>query len=538
MSAVGLAGRALDALIASTLLLGAVLLARGPVRHAFGPRVSYALWALPALRLLLPPLPAGWWHSEAAAPITRAGETIVVYVAAPMRAASGPSVGLLVAAVWAAGVALFLGWHLLRHLRFCRAVVRGAAPIGQHGDIRVIASAAAPGPLAFGIWQRYVAFPRDFADRYDADERALALAHELGHHARRDLLANWAALAVLALHWFSPLAWRAFRAFRADQELANDARVLAGCAPDARHAYGRAIVKAAHGSAISAACHLHTVTDLKGRLKMLTTSQASRRRLATGAAAVTLLGAAGLGLTASSSAAERISTSLKTPIAAVAPAALVQAQPAAAAPPTPVDGARRTRRVVVVENGVTHSYEGAEADAYIAAHPAMTPPPQPATVGGPDGQARSRVVIRDDDGTTHRYEGAEADAYLRAHPAPMPPAAPDAVAPLPPLPPIPPIPEVSSANCRDAGPMVETSEHRGRQRIVICRNRVERQAREGAELAANADTIERQARASALAGVERARVSIEADRNLTAEQKREALAGLDEALAELRSDHN
>ena len=64
-------------------------------------------------------------------------------------------------------------------------------------------------------------------------------------------MANWVALAVLALHWFNPLAWYAFRAFRADQEMANDARVLARLGSAARHAYACAIVKAAHGGAIA-----------------------------------------------------------------------------------------------------------------------------------------------------------------------------------------------------------------------------------------------------------------------------------------------
>ena len=272
MSAASLAGWSIDALIASALLMAAVMLVRGPVRRAFGPQIAYALWALPALRLLLPPLPAGWWQTEAVAPVTRASETIVVYLT-PVARATGPSLGTVVALGWGVGAALFLGWHLVRHTRFCRAVLSRGERVDECDGIQVIASAAAPGPLAFGVWRRYVAFPRDFAERYDADERALALAHELGHHERRDLLANWAALLVLALHWFNPLAWRAFRAFRADQELANDARVLARCDAAARHAYGRAIVKAAHGRAFSAACHLHTIADLKGRLRMLATSR-------------------------------------------------------------------------------------------------------------------------------------------------------------------------------------------------------------------------------------------------------------------------
>src|SRR3546814_13277366 len=91
--------------------------------------------------------------------------------------------------------------------------------------------------------------------------------------------------------------------------MANDARVLAGKSATFRHVYACAIVKAAHGGAVSAACHLHTINDLKGRLKMLSTRQTSRARLASGIAAVALVTATGLGVTASGTqAAETIRT--------------------------------------------------------------------------------------------------------------------------------------------------------------------------------------------------------------------------------------
>src|SRR6185312_7903800 len=148
--------------------------------------------------------------------------------------------------------------------------------------------------------RKYVAFPRDFAERYDEVEQDLALAHELGHHARGDLIANWVALIVLALHWFNPVAWRAFRAFRADQEMACDALVLSGRDAALRHAYGRAIVKSAHGGAVSAACHLHTINEIKGRLRMLTRHEkTSRTRHYAGAAALATLTLASLAVTAS-----------------------------------------------------------------------------------------------------------------------------------------------------------------------------------------------------------------------------------------------
>ncbi len=229
-------GWVVEAMIASTLLMALVLLARRHVRQAFGPQVAYALWALPLLRLILPPLPRGL-SEQATPPLAAASERFATYVVLPMTAQisatpDAPSIWPMVEQ----GVACSGSSARRRSSVFSSSAI-GASARGclrmpsrwmRVKGVRVVASDGAPGPLAFGIWHRYVAFPRDFAERYDADERDLALAHELGHHARGDLIANWIALAVLALHWFNPLAWRAFHAFRADQELANDARVLKG----------------------------------------------------------------------------------------------------------------------------------------------------------------------------------------------------------------------------------------------------------------------------------------------------------------------
>ena len=508
---------AVDALIASALLMLAVLLVRGTVRRAFGPQVAYALWVLPALRLLLPPLPAGWWHA-AAAPVTQAGEAVatvlVIEVAEPVAAQSLP-VGLALAIAWSVGAAGFLLWHFVRHARFCRVVVRTGETVEQCGDVHVLASPAAPGPIAFGVWRRYVAFPRDFADRYDAHERALALAHELGHHDRRDLLANWAALVVLALHWFNPLAWRAFHAFRSDQEFANDAGVLAACAPGDRHAYARAIVKAAHGSALSAACHLHTVSDLKGRLKMLTTSRASRRRLAAGSAAVTLLVAGGLGLTASSTAAERLGATLDLPLTPVLPVAIAAAAPEVVAavqippaPPTPpASGTAKKRHVVTVtKDGETTTYEGADADKYIAENGLPIPPMPPVPPVLPRvGEALDPTVR-----SLRALRGMDAKWLAD-------------------------MPKITSGRCKgDTGPTTETTEKDGKRRVVICTNRIERIRVDGEKLALNASTIERNAMISARSSLAFARMAIERDRNLSDEQRRSALAGIAQAEAEVK----
>lgn len=504
-----------DALLASTLLMAAVLLVRGAVRRAFGAQVAYALWALPVLRLLLPPLPAGWWHSAAAAPITRAGETVTIYMVEPLAARhvaapAGLSLGLVLAFAWGIGALLFLGWHVVRHRRFCADVLRAAEPIEERDGVAVVASAAVPGPLAFGVRRRVVAFPADFAERYDADERALALAHELGHHRRRDLLANWAALGVLALHWFSPIAWAAFRAFRADQELANDAGVIARCGGQARHAYGRAIVKAATGGvAVATTCHLHTIADLKGRLRMLTISHTSRRRLATGSAAVTLLVAGGLGLTASGNAAARVTSTLAAPLPPVPALAAVQAPPPAVPATRNPAPAPARKHVVVVRNGETRTYDGAAADAYLAEHritvapapPAPPMPPRPGEQIASVTNSHQRIVVRDGAGNSTSY--------------------------------VVDYPEVRNMNCAGNGPATMSEGSDGHRAVIICSNRIDAMVDRAQQ---QAGLSERHARAQARASLGLARSAIERDRNLTDDQRREALAGVAQAEAELRAD--
>jgi bla regulator protein BlaR1 len=527
VSGVALASWAIQALIASTLLMALVMAIRAPMRRLFGPQLGYALWALPLLRLLLPPLPERW-QQVTATPIARAGDTLSViiitpgtalsHVVAPYAPASAwtpPSLGLLLGLLWLAGSAVFLCWHLTAHDRFCRRLLRSAARVERLDGVSVIASAAATGPLAFGVLHRYVAFPLDFDDRYDVDERELALAHELGHHQRGDLIANWAALAVLAVHWFNPIAWRAFRAFRADQELANDARVLAGRTTIDRHAYACAIIKAAHGGAVSAACHLHTIDDLKGRIRMLSTLPRSRSRIATGGAMITVLVLAGLGLTASGTSAaaaltgkvgETIGMDLQLPPAP-------RAAPAAAA------------------NGDLADAEEVADAAPAADAPDAPPMPRRAV-------HHAGTVSISDDRVTVTNGAVRARDGLPVSGAGMP--------------------LVSERACggrRNAGdrPVVVEARDHGQRAMIICSDRIARMAAaataHAAAVAVQASAAAAQAVAVALdskqirldatrhaiAGMRAARLGIVNEPTLSAFQRKAALQGIDRGIADMRA---
>lgn len=515
----------IETFVATTLLMLLVLAIRKPVSRHFGPNIAYALWALPVLRLALPPLPESW-RASAETPVAAASEVITYYMVDPLTvpeaAATTATVPLeavpfdwlpVVAAIWAAGALAFLAYHLIAHSRFCARLLRRARieRTVAEGRVHVIETDAATGPLAFGILRKYVAFPRDFAERYDPLERNLALAHELGHHLRGDLIANWIALVVLALHWFNPVAWRAFRAFRADQEMACDALVLSGRAPALRHAYGRAIVKSAHGGAVSAACHLHTINELKGRLKMLSKhDRKSRTRITagvTGAAALTL---AGLAFTASGTQAaanlradvgNAIGVDLQEPPAAPEAPAAAEAAEAPEAPiaPSAKDEAKRVKKIRIVtrdKDGKITVTEDGDFDAVRMRH--------------------KKLVIQD--GKVINGDG------------------------------IPDLPVVLSARCgapKDGEVKMESRDGKHRT-ITICTDRIEMRAEAAAARAIAAEAIADRARTVAIArvdtgnrhamfGLKMARKSIEAQRDLTDAQRAAALKGIDEAIREIET---
>lgn len=328
-----------EALIGATLLMLLVLAVRKPVARLWGAHMAYALWALPGLRMVLPAIP-GWQplyvpvaqakpEGDMALALMRPADA--AFAAPPMPETTAP-IGLvpdwpaLLLALWAVGAMVFLGIQWARHLRFVGQAVREGERLTRQGGVDVIISAHVPGPMAAGIFRRRILLPADFRTRYSAAERRLALLHEGAHHDRGDLAANLAGLVVLAAHWWNPIAHAAWRAFRADQELACDASVLAGSDGDTRAVYGRAILKSACVATPVAACAMNHKSQLKERFAMMKDRKMGRFGRALGLLAVTGLAAGGLIATASGA--------QPAPPAPPPPPA-PPAAPAAKAPPAP-----------------------------------------------------------------------------------------------------------------------------------------------------------------------------------------------------------
>src|SRR3546814_13269992 len=79
-----------DTLLTTGLLVAAILLIRKPFARAFGPGLTYALWAIPALRFLLPPLPFAA-PTTAVAPQGIPADVVLVGVADTAQALVSPA---------------------------------------------------------------------------------------------------------------------------------------------------------------------------------------------------------------------------------------------------------------------------------------------------------------------------------------------------------------------------------------------------------------------------------------------------------------
>ncbi|MEC3950304.1 M56 family metallopeptidase [Sphingobium sp. HWE2-09] len=535
-----------ETLIAATLLMALVMMVRRPVARWLGAGAAYWLWALPLARMLLPALPNDVDPSPLHVAVDQVGlpDMLMAVPTAPI-AASAPSIPWLEIGigVWFVGLVAFLLVQIVGYARFRRHMLDGATPIGEDGRIRLITSPHASGPLAFGVMRPYIVLPADFALRYDAQEQDMAIAHERAHHERGDLAANMIALLLLAIHWCNPVAWIAYRAYRADQETACDARVLSLYGRDQAHIYGRAILKAAGGRQFAGACHLTRITTLKGRLKMLSNHDLSLQRISWGMAAVAVVTAAGLALTASGSRAAQQMAAITDKVGSADFAKLsnLVSQPAAANVPAVAEVA-----------AVPAMPSVPEAPAAKAADESWAPPAPPAP------------------------------------PAPIVPAA-DMIAPVAPTPPAPPVVRrdkgrmtVTYANGRvdthripteadiarmvpvvdvregcdgskDATTRRETVDADGRRhiRVRICTAAIERAAQRSADMARmQADRAERQANldearadraarlhhVAALNGLRTARAQIARNRSMPADARAEALREIDDSIAELRND--
>jgi len=267
----------------ASLLILAVLGLRLMLGTRLSPAWRIGLWLLVGTKLMLPAfIPAGfglgaWFQQDegasmSAAPtapfVAAAGAVVTQHSEHPslasgsMGSASEPAGMIsgytLALGVWLMGALWVFAAALYRQRRFelellqrphataalLHALVASLCQkTGIQKSVRIILMPAGTTPAVVGMVQPSILLPEDWETRFNENSLRHVLLHELLHVKQHDLIWNWAATAVLALHWFNPLVWFVVSRFQADRELRCDAGALALLSPTERLDYGHTLLR-------------------------------------------------------------------------------------------------------------------------------------------------------------------------------------------------------------------------------------------------------------------------------------------------------
>lgn len=261
--------------IEASILILAVLGLRMMLGTRLSPAWRIGLWMLVGMKLILPAfIPAGFglgsWITQESAEISAviqassppeqtsilALSTVSLPDASVERSWSF-SLQILLACVWLTGSVAVLLFAALRQRRFDRYLLTRRTANNPHlrsilRSLSALAGVAMPTirlmpagttPAVVGILQPQILLPEDWQSRFDQRSLRHVLLHELLHVKQSDLLWNWAAIAVQALHWFNPLVWFVVSRFQSDRELRCDAGALDLLSPTERLDYGHTLLR-------------------------------------------------------------------------------------------------------------------------------------------------------------------------------------------------------------------------------------------------------------------------------------------------------
>lgn len=145
----------------------------------------------------------------------------------------GPGLLDLCALVWVAGAAGLLVWALAGDLRLRRRV---ATAVRLKGN--VYQSEGVSTPFVLGLLRPRIYLPF----RLEPTQLAYVVAHEEAHIARKDHWWKALGFVLLAVYWFNPLLWLAYRLLGRDIEGACDEKVVRSLGAAGRADYAQALL--------------------------------------------------------------------------------------------------------------------------------------------------------------------------------------------------------------------------------------------------------------------------------------------------------
>lgn len=263
-------GKVLELSWQAGLIALAVMAVRLLLRRRVSRRAICLLWALVALRLLLPvsmTVKSSVSMQPEVAPVSRAyqqlqqtqlqdippaapGEAASAGAAEQPPAAAGKAPDTLARAlpwVWCLGMGAMAAYMLLS-IAWMRFMLRRAERV----EGNVYRCTRWRTPFVLGVFAPRIYVPAGVPQ----EDLPQVLAHERCHIRRGDHVCKPLAFLLLAVHWFNPVLWMAYILLGRDMENACDETVLRDADAAQRAAYSRALVSCAAAPRMAAVCPL------------------------------------------------------------------------------------------------------------------------------------------------------------------------------------------------------------------------------------------------------------------------------------------
>lgn len=251
-----------NSLLPLTLLLSLMLLLRQPLRKSIDANTVYNLWLVIPVSLVLYFMPLPWQYLNELTLFESQSGLMQQYLVTPSQSinqqlSTDSLLGLWLSSAWILGFILLTSYWSISQYNYRRALKltfltdsKYQQELTENGadKLAIAQSSHIHSPILIGLFKQILVIPEDFDSLYTPEQQQLIISHEVCHFSQHHMWTNQLALMLLALFWFNPLSWRAYAAFRQDQEHSCDQVVLSRKHTQSRIQYCKALVLAAETS--------------------------------------------------------------------------------------------------------------------------------------------------------------------------------------------------------------------------------------------------------------------------------------------------
>ena len=141
--------------------------------------------------------------------------------------------------IWFTGMALMFLIVVVSNIIFYRRLISTRIKTGNSGRISIYITDVVDSACLYGVFRPAVYL------NTNTGNNEFIINHELTHYRHRD---NWGALVrmlCVCIYWFNPLVWLAAHFHKEDCELFCDAAVVRNCSASERQKYGEVLLNAA-----------------------------------------------------------------------------------------------------------------------------------------------------------------------------------------------------------------------------------------------------------------------------------------------------